>query len=247
VAGGKKEVTDLYCGPGLWVNRETGRVHSRLAHHQLAGLDKLAYRGETDPRKLPLVIALGFGDDVCRLNGVKHVRLHGLQFRGATGSPMIQVYGAEGIAIDHCTLFGGFPGLLIDASKNIRFTHSAIRGAAAPWTSRAHMKYRGTAPYQIIVQNSQPTNEDIEISFCEFTDEHDFAFFRYVKNLQFHHNYVDNFNDDGLEVGSKMRSHSMFIYQNRIGRILSPFTQHEADKGRVADRPRSQGGRLHFP
>lgn len=230
VTGGKKEVSEIYCGPGLWFNRETGRVHIRLAHQQLAGLGNVAYRGETDPRKLPLVIALGFGDDVFRMSGIKHVRLHGLQFRGATGSPMIQIYGSEGLAIDHCTIFGGFPGVLIDASKNIRVTHSAIRGSAAPWTSRAHMKYRGTATYQIVLQNSQPSNEDIEFASCEFTDDHDFAFLRYVKNLQFHHNFVDNFNDDGLEVGPKLRSHTLFIFQNRIGRILSPFTQHEGDK-----------------
>ncbi len=220
----------IYGGPGLWFDRETGRVHIRLAHHQLAGLGDLAYRGETDPRKLPLVIALGFGDDVIRICGLKHVRLHGLVFRGATGSPMINIYGSEDVVLDHVTVLGGFPGLLIDASKNVRVTQSAFRGLAAPWHSRSHMKYRGTASYVIEVQNGQPGNENIEFASCEFTDGHDFGFFRYVKNLQFHHNFVDNFNDDGLEVGPKLRSHTLFIYQNRIGRILSPITQHEGEK-----------------
>src|SRR5262249_2469286 len=73
-------------------------------------------------------------------------------------------------------------------------------------------------------------NEDIELSWCEFTDDHDFAFLRFVKNLQFHHNFVDNFNDDGLEIGPKLRSHTLFISQNRIGRCLIPLTQHETDK-----------------
>jgi len=230
--GGKKEMREngLYCGPGLWFNRATGRVHIRLAHHQLAGLGEHAYRGETDPRKLPLIIALGFGDDVLRVSGIKHLRLHGLVFRGATGSPMIHVYGSEHVELDHLTIFGGFPELLVNASKNIRVTHSAFRGLTAPWTSRAHMKYRGTASYQIIFQNEQPGNENIEIAWCEFTDDHDFAFLRYVKNLQFHHNFVDNFNDDGLECGPKLRAHTLFIYQNRLGRILSPLTQHEGDK-----------------
>jgi hypothetical protein len=134
------------------------------------------------------------------------------------------------VDLDHITVFGGFPGLLIDASKNIRVTHSAFRGLAAPWTSRAHMKYRGTASYQIILQNHQPSNENIEIAWCEFTDDHDFAFLRYAKNLQFHHNFVDNFNDDGLECGPKLRWQTLFIYQNRIGRCLIPLTQHEIEK-----------------
>ncbi|MBW3540773.1 MAG: DUF1565 domain-containing protein [Planctomycetes bacterium] len=227
--GGKNEMRDigLYCGPGLWFNRETGRIHIRLAHHQLEGLGERAYRGQTDPRKLPLIVAAGFGDDVLRINGVRHVHIEDLVFRGATGSPMIHVYGSQEIVLDHCTVFGGFPGLLVNASQKIRVTHCAFRGLAAPWTSRAHMKYRGTASYQIVFQDNQPSNEDIELAWCEFTDDHDFAFLRYVKNLQFHHNYVDNFNDDGLECGPKMRDHTLFIYQNRIGRCLIPVTQHE--------------------
>jgi hypothetical protein len=229
---GKKELdgTGIYCGPGLWFNRETGRIHIRLAHHRLAGLGDRAYRGETDPRKLPLVIAVGFGDDVLRISGVRHVRLQGLVLRGATGSPMIHIYGSENVELDHLTVFGGFPALLVNASKTIRVTHSAFRGLAAPWTSRAHMKYRGTASYQIILQNNQPGNENVELAWCEFTDDHDFAFLRFVKNLQFHHNLVDNFNDDGLECGPKLRAHTLFIYQNRIGPCLIPLTQHEFDR-----------------
>ena len=143
--GGKKERdVGVYCGPGLWFDRATARIHIRLAHHQLAGLGERAYRGETDPRKLPLVIALGFGEDVMRVTGVKHVRIQNLVLRGATGSPMIHVYGSENIDLDHVTIFGGFPCLIVNASKNIRVKHSAFRGLAAPWTSRAHMKYRGT-------------------------------------------------------------------------------------------------------
>jgi hypothetical protein len=220
----------VYCGPGMWFNRQTGRIHIRLAHHKMPGLGDRAYRGETDPRKLKLVVALGFGDAVFRANGVHHVNIQGILFRGATGSPMIEVYGSEHIHFDHLTIFGGFPGLLVNASKDIRVTNCAFRGLAAPWSGRAHMKYYGTASYQIVFQNSQPVNENIELAWCEFTDDHDFAFLRYVKNLQFHHNFVDNFNDDGLECGPKLRSHSLFIYQNRIGACLGVFQQHEIDK-----------------
>ncbi len=229
---GKKEIDEagIYCGPGLWFNRETGRIHIRLAHHRLAGLGGRAYRGETDPRKLPLVVAVGFGDDVLRISGVQHVRLQGLVLRGATGSPMIHVYGSQNVELDHLTVFGGNPALLVNASKDVRVTHCAFRGLAAPWSSRAHMKYRGTASYQIVFQNQQPLNENVELAWCELTDDHDCAFLRFVKNLRFHHNFVDNFNDDGVECGAKLRSHTLFIYQNRIGGCLIPLTQHEMDK-----------------
>ncbi|MSQ94203.1 MAG: hypothetical protein EXR98_06565 [Gemmataceae bacterium] len=220
----------VYCGPGLWFNRVTGRIHIRLAHHRLAGLGDRAYRGETDPRKLKLVIAVGFGDAVLRVNGVRHVLIHGIALRGGTGSPMIEVYGSEHIHLDHLTVFGGFPGLLVNASKEFRVPHCAFRGLAAPWSGRAHMKYYGTPSYQLVFQNHQPVNENIVLAFCEFTDDHDFAFLRYIKNLQFHHNFVDNFNDDGMECGPKLRSHSLFIYKNRIGACLGVFQQHELDK-----------------
>jgi hypothetical protein len=143
---------------------------------------------------------------------------------------MIHVYGSEDVELDHLTVFGGFPGLLVNASKNVRAMHSAFRGLAAPWTARAHMKYRGTASYQVILQNHQPLNEHLEFAWCEFTDDHDFAFLRFAKDLRFHHNFVDNFNDDGLECGPKLRAHTLFIHQNRIGRCLIPFTQHEIAK-----------------
>ncbi len=229
--GDKKErETGVYGGPGLWFNRETGRIHIRLAHHQLAGLGDRAYRGETDPRRVPLLISLGFGEEVLRVTGIRHVRLQGLVFRGATGSPMISIYGSQEIDLDHLTVYGGFPGLMLNASQNIRVRHCAFRGLAAPWTSRAHMKYRGTPSYQLVLQNGQPLNENIEISWSEFTDDHDFAFVRWVKNLRFHHNFVDNFNDDGFECGAKLRDHTIFIHQNRIGGVLIPLTQHEIHK-----------------
>lgn len=220
----------IYCGPGLWFNRQTGRVHVRMVHHTMPGLDHRAYRGETDPRRIPLHVSIGFGDDVLRISGIRHVRLRDLTLRGATGSPMIHVYGSEDVELDHVNVFGGFPALLVNASRDLRVTHCAFRGLAAPWSGRAHMKYLGTPSYQIVLQNNRPLNEDIEFSYCEFTDDHDFAFLRYAKNLRMHHCLVDHFNDDGLECGSKLRDHSIYIYQNRIGACLGVFQQHEIDQ-----------------
>ena len=46
-------------------------------------------------------------------------------------------------------------------------------------------------------------------------------------DLAVKYNLVDNFNDDGLECGPKLRAHTLFISQNRIGACLIPLTQHE--------------------
>lgn len=37
----------------------------------------------------------------------------------------------------------------------------AYRGSAAPWSGRAHMKYRGTASYQVLLQNNQPVTHAV--------------------------------------------------------------------------------------
>src|SRR5690606_10108995 len=49
----------IYCGPGVWYDRETHRIHIRLAHTTIASLGDGNYTGPTDPRKLPLVISGG--------------------------------------------------------------------------------------------------------------------------------------------------------------------------------------------
>ncbi len=234
VAKGEKkaepEEIGMYCGPGLWYNRETGKVHARLAHTELKGLKENAYRGETDPRKLKLIVALGFGQEVVRITGIQHVNLQGLALRGATGSPMIHIYGSQNIQLDHLTSYGGNPALLLNASQDIKVTNTAFRGLSAPWSSRASEKYRGTAAYSLLLQNNQPENDKIEIAYCEFTDEHDFSQVRYVKTIHFHHNFVENYNDDGMEVGPKIRDHKIYIYQNRMSRVQIPISQHESRK-----------------
>jgi hypothetical protein len=92
------------------------------------------------------------------------------------------------------------------------------------------MKYRGVPSYTIVSHRNRPENNDFEFAYCEFTDGHDFAWLRDIKNLRFHHNFVDNFNDDGLEVGAKKGDHELYIYQNYISRCLLTFTLHEMER-----------------
>ena len=224
----------VYCGPGVWFNRQTRRIHIRLAHTNLAGLDESAYRGETDPRKLPLRISGPYGADVLRINGVNHFRLQDVVLCGASGSPLVNLYGADDVSFDGVTFFGGSPGLLVKATGNLKILHSAFRGLAAPWSSRASMKYRGTPSYRLISQRNKPESHDCEIAWCEFTDDHDGLWLRYLHNLRFHHNQVDNFNDDGLEFGARKHDHLIHVYQNRVSRCLLTLTLHQMDTGESA-------------
>jgi len=231
----------VYCGPGLWFNRQTERIHVRLAHTKLAGLGDRHYRGETDPRKMTLCVSGHYGRDALRINAVNHLVIQDLVLRGAAGSPLVNLYGSENVTLDGLTLHGGSPGLLAKASSDVRIVHCAFRGLAAPWSSRASMKYRGTASYRLITQRNKPLNKDWEIANCEFTDDHDGIWIRYLHNLKFHHNYFDHFNDDGIELGARKRDHLIYIYQNLISRCSLTLTLHEmeADEGAAEVDPGS--------
>lgn len=222
--------TGFYTGPGVWYNRRSGRIHIRLAHTNVEGLGDRNYGGETDPRKLPLHISCGYGRDVLRINHVRDVSLQDLAIMGGSGSALIDVYGAESLEFDGLFIFGGSPSLLGNATRKFRVVNCVFRGLAAPWISRASMKYLGTPAYLVITQSRKPLNEEWEFGFNEFTDGHDFFFMRHIKGLDFHHNLVDNFNDDGLELGTKSYEHRIAIRENRISRCHLTLSAHEQDK-----------------
>jgi hypothetical protein len=224
----------IYCGPGAFRDPETGRIHIRLAHTKLAGLGAHSYQGETDPRKLALVIA---GHDCpLRIEGAQHLRLQDLVVRGAERSAVMIAEDAEDteqdaeeIVLDGMTLYGSGSALRIRRTRGLRLVQCALRGHAAPWHSRAHHKYRALAGYLVMA-----AGKDFEFSACEFTDNHDALQLYFVEGLRFHHNLVDNFNDDGIEMGPKKERGQAVIYENLISRCLNPFTLH----GKPGDKPK---------
>lgn len=223
----------LYCGPGVRRDPETGRIHVRLAHTQLPGLGANAYKGETDPRKVPLVVA--GHERALEIRGGQHLRIQDLVIRGA-GRYAIEMAedvedttrDASDIEFDGLTIYGGDYNLVTRRVNNFRVVNCAFRGHAAPWHSRAHHKYRAHAGYLL-----QAGGKEHEYANCAFTDHHDAVQLWGIENVKFHHNLLDNFNDDGIEVGPKRPNGKMLIYQNVLTRCLSPFTLH----GQPGEKP----------
>jgi hypothetical protein len=220
----------IYCGPGSRRDATTGRIHIRLAHTQLAGLGDNAYVGETDPRKLPLVIA--GADYALQLHNAHHVRIQDLVVRGGARGAVL-ITGGQDIELDGLSLYGA--GMTMRTSKvdGLRVLNTALRGHAAPWGSRFHHKYRAHAGYLVLADGNH-----MEFANCELTDNHDFISLLGAYDVKFHHCFVENFNDDGFEPGPKRAHGQIFIYQNYVSRVLSPFTAHgkkpvpvEADPG----------------
>lgn len=210
----------MYCGPGTRRDQETGRIHVRLSPTQLAGLGDHHYRGETDPRKLPLVICgADFG---LLLERARHVRFQDVVVRGAKEAT-VRISNSEDIEFDGVTLYAVFLAVRTDHTRGLRFVRSALRGHAAPWHSRFHHKNRAGSGYLVL---TGPEDADFEFACSELTDHHDCITFRSVEGMKIHHCLIDNFNDDGIEPGPQKEQGRTLVYQNVISRVLNPFTAH---------------------
>ncbi len=274
----EKKIFDLalYCGPGLWYDERTGYIHCRLAHthNNIALADD--YRGETDPRKLPLVIA-ALNAVPLHLDHSRHVRVQDLVIRGGGEESLLLQYCA-GIELDGVVVQCG--RLTGQNSGPVKMTHSAVHGRVPPWMWRidssqgcasgatrdiarlvtptllelshdldpvawpraVHDEILAGQPTGLRVpplaaedaRSPQmihyPANHDWDISWSEFTDGHD-GVFLVGRNIQFHHNLVENIQDDALDLSCAQprEDDTMFITQNLVRHCLTAISTHNYD------------------
>lgn len=221
----------VYCGPGVWYDAETGRIHCRLAHTKLPGLGDDNYRGETDPRKTPLVLAPWASGSVLTLTGSQYVRLQDLVLRGAR-QPTLNLSGGLNLELDGLTIYGGQAPIRAAGVHGLRMRHTACRGLAAPWTFRGSLKYRSIESRLFTTSGWEVSGDDgrnFEIAYCEFTDSVDGVFIGNIDTVVFHHNLLENVSDDGLFVTAatsydgETPGGGHLIFQNRFARCLSTF------------------------
>lgn len=123
---------NVYCGPGIWYDSRSGHIHCRLAHthNDLSGAGD--YRGGTDPRTLPLVIAPLHSVPLL-IDRATHVRFQDLEIRGG-GEETVLLRHASGVEIDGLIVRSG--GITGHQSGPVKLTHSAIHGRIPPWMWR---------------------------------------------------------------------------------------------------------------
>ena len=195
-----KATSHVYCGPGLWYNEATDRIHCRLAHTKLPALGDNNYLGETDPRRIPLIIAGSAHGPVFKLQNCRHVVLQDLVLRGTRQAPL-EIRGGSDISLSGLTLYGGDPCLRAEGIERLHVTHTAFRGLAAPWTFRGSLKYRSIESRLVRTGGWDPDGlPGREYAFvnCEFTDSVDGVFIGNIRQVEISHSLVENISDDGI-------------------------------------------------
>jgi hypothetical protein len=242
----------VYCGPGIYYDLETGRIHARLAHTSIRALGDDNYRGETDPRKLPLVIAGLKAGPALTIRGASHLRLQDLVVRGAR-TAAIEIADCRDVECNGLTVYGGGSCFAVRGTTGLRLYHTACRGIAAPWTFRGHLKYRSTEARIFSASGWSPTgndNRDFDIAYSEFTDSVDGVFIGNVQHVHFRHNLLDNVSDDGIFLTSTTAydgttpGGQVYVYQNVLARCLTTFAfgvGHGRQKATAAGRQTGSG------
>ncbi len=128
-------VKPVYCGPGLWYEKKTGLIHARLAHTHIDNPEVEDYRGETDPRKLPMVVA-AFNSLPLFVDQAMHVRFQDLVIRGAGFNAVVLQFGIE-VEFDNVTVFAGSYAIRARSTGPLRIKDSALYGLIPPWAFRS--------------------------------------------------------------------------------------------------------------
>ncbi|MBC7820235.1 MAG: hypothetical protein IAG10_25405, partial [Planctomycetaceae bacterium] len=246
------DIKPMYCGPGLWYDRASGYLHARLAHTHLAGFDN--YRGETDPRRLPLVIA-PFRSVPLHLDRAEHLRIQDLVIRGG-GFDTVRIDQSSDIEFDNVTIWCGTYGVRAKGAQRLRLMGRGFYGNSPPWATRYDAglnSYPGRTQRDLTRYNTHawlvpeangehdvysfPFNDDWEIAYCEFGDAGADGVYLGGVNARFHHNLVENTTDDGLYLSPMyarldrlIGTATLHIHQNVFRRALTMFAYGGAEK-----------------
>lgn len=239
------DIRPLYCGPGLWLDRQTGKIHCRLAPtHLPAPIDN--YRGPADPRQVPLIVA-PFNSTPLTVDACQHLKLQDLVIRGA-GYTSIDIRNCSHLELDNVTVWCGTYGLRLTGTDHFKLLNSRLYGSLAPWTFRndaSKRDYPGRPHRNISRLNTHalieldagressvfafPQNDHWEIANCHLADAHDGVYLGGI-NVKFHDNLIENLQDDGIYLSPMYLRHRLdktdpqiHIYSNTFRQLLTPL------------------------
>lgn len=255
---GKDEDTNevfTYCGPGLYYDKKTGRIHVRLAPTNNNRPPLHDYRGPEDPGRLPLVVT-PFRSVPLLIDQGMHLRFQDLVIRGG-GFNTVQMRFAVDVEFDYVTIFGGSYCLRSKGSGPVKLTNCGIYGQIPPWSYQTENNLQTydaqvyppftTAPnvagrnisrlpsHALLVTEGAeesdifyyPFNNRWEIAFCEFADGHDGVYLN-GRDMWMHHSWVDNMQDDATYISSPTQGvcDDVHLSRNYISKCTTAFGAH---------------------
>lgn len=244
-----------YCGPGMFYDKMTGRIHVRLAptHQNREPLQD--YRGESDPSKVPLAIA-PFRSTPLHVDQGMHLRFQDLIIRGG-GYRTVRLDFAVDLEFDYVTVFGGTYGIHSKGSGPVRITNCGIYGQIPPWSYMSDNALhtpgpQGYAPFGessdsrgrnisrlpshalLVTEGAEesdvfyyPFNNRWEISRSEFADGHDGVYLT-GRDMWMHHCWIDSMQDDATYISSPTPgiSDEVHLSRNYISKCKTAFGAH---------------------
>lgn len=221
----------VYMGPGLFFNITTGRVHIRLSHttNNVAGIAD--YDGDSDPRKLPLAISSKLMTPL-EVQDSSFIQFENLSIRFG-GEDCIKLNRTKNLVFNHVQILAAGFGVRFGKTNTTILRHCEIRGGTPTWYFRSDRKAEYSFWDGTTVQNElgkktsvallggSPQSTDTEIHNCELRDAHDIILFG--QNVRFHHNWIDNLNDDSLLIDA-IETHDLRVFQNVFTRCLSAIS-----------------------
>ncbi len=250
----ESDMKAIYLGPGLWYDPQTSRLHARFSHTHLPQIAN--YQGETDPRKLPLVVA-PFNSTPLHVDGGEHLVFQDLEFRGG-GYKTVVLDHATHCEFRNVTIWCGTYGIQASRTQHLHLNGSRIYGNLAPWSARADASKRDypDRPHRNLSRLNthalieidagressvyfSPQNDHWVIEHCHLADAHDGVYLGGM-NAQFHHNLVENLQDDGIYLSPMYLRHKLdktkpqiHVHENIFRQLLSAIafggTETDAD------------------
>jgi Right handed beta helix region/Protein of unknown function (DUF1565) len=223
----------VYMGPGVFFDKETGRVHIRLSHTRngVKGLED--YEEELDPRRLRLAISRK-NETTVVIAGSSFLRFENLSIRFG-GENTLEIKDTEGVVFDHVRLRASSYGVRVGSGNTgLTFRHCEFDGGLPPWYFRTdrkaqyHFKVGDTVVLNALGKQTSRAllfgnadNSGTKLEHCEFVNAHDFYLFG--KDVEFHHNWVHNLNDESLFLDA-IEIDNLRIHQNVITQCLSAIS-----------------------
>ena len=236
----------VYMGPGIWFDPDTKKLHIRLSHTRHSIPNWPAYTGITDPRRIRLALSKTFTPTL-GLTGCSHLRFKGITVRFG-GRYTLLLTDCENLEFDHVNIRASTNAIRFQASTaqrndRIVFHDCEIDGGLPTWVFRsdikdgysfvpatvgnateANVKYNplGSATSNALL-SSRRNADGTDVHNCELVNAHDMCLFG--TGMRFHHNWLNNINDDALFMGSEdAATDDLRIYRNVLTKVLTTLS-----------------------